>query len=59
MPVAGVEVPIVIGLGSLALGAALMLVAAKRFRAYFKRPPEAAGRSNVGAGAPAMESAHA
>lgn len=56
-PVAGVEAPIVIGLGSLALGVALMLVAARSFRAYFSRPPEASPRAQ--GGTLAVESVHA
>jgi hypothetical protein len=40
-PVAGIEVPIVIGFGSLALGIVLMLAAARLFRPYFRRRPEA------------------
>jgi amino acid transporter len=40
-PLAGIETPIVIGLGSLALGVVLMLAAARPFRAYFRRRPEA------------------
>jgi amino acid transporter len=41
-PVAGIEVPILIGLGSLAVGLVLMLACAPAFRAYFSRRPETA-----------------
>jgi len=44
-PVAGVEVPIVIGFGSLALGVVLALVSSRVFRGYFSRPLEALPRA--------------
>jgi amino acid transporter len=40
-PLAGVEVPVVIGIGSLLLGGVLMLLIAPAFRPYFHRRPEA------------------
>lgn len=40
-PLAGIEVPVVIGIGSLLLGGVLMALIAPRFRAYFRRKPEA------------------
>jgi amino acid transporter len=45
-PVAGVEVPIVIGIGSLVLGLVLMVACAPRFRDYFARVPEALAAAN-------------
>ena len=45
-PVAGIEVPILIGLGSLALGIALMLACAPVFRSYFSRRPETAAEES-------------
>jgi amino acid transporter len=46
-PLAGIEIPIVIGLGSLALGVLLMLVSARAFRAYFRWPREALPAADV------------
>ncbi len=40
-PLAGIEVPIVIGIGSLALGLLLSLVLSRRYRGYFTRGREA------------------
>jgi amino acid transporter len=40
-PLAGIEVPIVIGIGSLLLGVLIMLLIAPAFRPYFRRRPEA------------------
>ncbi|MGI8713312.1 MAG: APC family permease [Solirubrobacteraceae bacterium] len=40
-PLAGIEVPIVIGIGSLALGLILSLLLTRTFRSYFARRPEA------------------
>jgi amino acid transporter len=40
-PLSGIEIPIVIGLGSLALGVVLMLASARAFRSYFRRSREA------------------
>jgi amino acid transporter len=40
-PLAGVEVPIFIGIGSLLLGCVTMLLVAPVFRSYFRRKPEA------------------
>jgi amino acid transporter len=39
-PVAGIEVPIAIGIGSLLLGVVLMVVAMFRYRDFFRRRPE-------------------
>ena len=41
-PLAGIQVPIVIGIGALLLGVVLMLVAMTRYRAFFRRRPQAA-----------------
>jgi amino acid transporter len=41
-PVAGIEVPILLGFGALAVGLVAMLVCAPVFRAYFTRRPETA-----------------
>jgi amino acid transporter len=41
-PLFGVQVPIVIGIGALLLGLPLMLLAAAKFRPYFRRKPEVA-----------------
>jgi amino acid transporter len=56
-PLAGIEVPIVIGLGSLALGALVMIASSRTFRAYFSRRPEALPAEE--AHAAATGSAHA
>jgi hypothetical protein len=40
-PLFGIEVPIVIGIGSLLLGGVIMVAIAPRFREYFRRRPEA------------------
>ncbi len=42
-PLAGVEVPIVIGIGSLLLGVVLLAPSAMAFGSYFRRRPEALG----------------
>jgi amino acid transporter len=39
-PIAGIEVPIAIGIGSLLLGVVLMLFAIPRYRDFFRRRPE-------------------
>ncbi|HEY5057819.1 MAG TPA: APC family permease [Gaiellaceae bacterium] len=41
-PLFGIQIPIVIGIGTLLLGLPLMLIAALKFRAYFRRRPEVA-----------------
>ena len=41
-PVLGIQVPIVIGIGALLLGVPVMLLVARRFRAFFRRPLEVA-----------------
>jgi hypothetical protein len=41
----------VLGLGSLALGVVLMLLSARAFSAYFRRPREALPGSEIGAAA--------
>jgi amino acid transporter len=41
-PIAGVEVPIAIGIGSLLLGVVVMLIAMPRYREFFRRKPEVA-----------------
>lgn len=41
-PLFGIQIPIVIGIGTLLLGVPLMLLAALRFRPYFRRKPEVA-----------------
>src|ERR1035437_5446124 len=39
-PLFGIQIPIVIGIGTLLLGLPLMLLAAVRFRSFFRRRPE-------------------
>jgi amino acid transporter len=46
-PLFGIEIPIVIGIGSLVLGLVVMLATARRFRAYFQRRPEALEAEDV------------
>lgn len=41
-PAFGIQVPIVIGIGTLLLGVPLMLLAAAKFRVFFRRRPEVA-----------------
>jgi amino acid transporter len=41
-PLFGIQIPIVIGIGTLLLGLPLMLIAALKFRPYFSRRPEVA-----------------
>jgi hypothetical protein len=41
-PLFGIQVPIVIGIGSLLLGIPVMLICAAKFRDYFSRKPEVA-----------------
>jgi amino acid transporter len=41
-PIAGIEVPIAIGIGSLLLGVVVMLIAWPNYREFFARKPEAA-----------------
>jgi hypothetical protein len=41
-PLFGIQIPIVIGIGTLLLGVPLMLLAAVRFREFFRRRPEVA-----------------
>jgi amino acid transporter len=41
-PIAGIEVPITIGIGSLLLGVVVMLIAWPNYREFFARKPEAA-----------------
>jgi amino acid transporter len=56
-PIAGIEVPIMIGLGSLVLGVVLMLACRPAFRGYFARRREALGPEETQA--TALGSAHA
>src|SRR3954466_12798737 len=39
-PIAGIEVPIAVGVGSLLLGVVLMVVAVFKYRSFFRRRPE-------------------
>ncbi|HUJ92344.1 MAG TPA: hypothetical protein VLW05_06555, partial [Gaiellaceae bacterium] len=41
-PLWGIQIPIVIGIGTLLLGIPLMLISAVKFRAYFRRKTEVA-----------------
>ena len=41
-PLFGIQIPIVIGIGTLLLGVPLMLLSAVRFRSFFRRRPEVA-----------------
>ena len=41
-PLFGIQIPIVIGIGTLILGVPLMVLAAVRFRDFFRRRPEVA-----------------
>ena len=41
-PLFGIQMPIVIGIGSLLLGVPMMLIAAAKFRQFFRRKTEVA-----------------
>ena len=41
-PLFGIQIPIVIGIGTLLLGVPLMLICAAKFREFFRRKPEIA-----------------
>ncbi|MDX6485540.1 MAG: hypothetical protein QOF43_693 [Gaiellaceae bacterium] len=47
-PFLGIQVPIVIGIGTLLLGVPLMVLAAFKFRAFFQRKPEVAPPGMLG-----------
>ncbi len=46
-PLFGIQIPIVIGIGSLLLGVPLMLLCAVKFREYFSRKPEVAAEGSL------------
>ena len=41
-PLFGIQIPIVIGIGTLLLGVPLMLICAAKYRQFFRRPTETA-----------------
>jgi hypothetical protein len=48
-PLFGIQIPIVIGIGSLLLGVPLMLLCAAKLRAFFRRRPELAAEGSLDA----------
>ena len=58
-PIAGIEVPIAIGIGSLLLGVVLLVVAMFKYRDFFRRRPEVSPPGLLEGAAPPLEPATA
>ena len=54
-PIAGIQIPILIGIGSLLAGVVLMFFAMARYRDFFRRKPETASPGLLEGTAPPLE----